>query len=342
MICDPEISRTFRKGSWPNWRNFNTLFGGDSIQIEIKFKEAQTTDRRPKGLYIGNLPLFKNENAASLNRMLLMQNKERERETPEVTDLHKLILSRERDAIFSLLMRYLRVLKSQNWNFINESSEDATTELLQKLADPIGNWLDECVSYVQGAEIKVDEAFEAFDKYCRERGIPTPPQQTFTSRVGDPYPKKRGGPKGKRFYIFTGLMLEPDEIEETPDRLDTTKNSGGALKERPAEIRKAVSNLRDNGDQPRPHEYWSRGYASVQTVINALKDWGLEVEEYDRRMYSTNEYMDKLNGKMSDFSVDVRDFINSGLKVAFAGSTEAQFTWIHFKIRGTDEQVGQI
>lgn len=337
LICDPEISRTFRKGSWPNWRNFNTLFGGDSIQIELKFKEVQTTDRRPKGLYIGNLPLFKNENAASLNRMLLMQTKN-ERETPEITDLHKLILSRERDAIFSLLMRYLRVLKSQNWYFINESSEDDITELWQKLDDPIGNWLDECVSYVQGAEIKVDDTFKAFDEYCRVRGIPTPSKQTFTSRVKDSYPKKRGGPKGKRFYIFTGLMLEPDESEGTAERSDTVRNSRGAQKQRPAEIRKAVSNLRDEGDQLRPHDYWSRGYASVQTVIIALRDWGLDVEEYDRRMYSKNEYKARIKGKMSDFSDEVQDFINSSFKVVFPGSIDAPHTWINFAIkpRGDD------
>jgi hypothetical protein len=74
-------------------------------------------------------------------------------------------------------------------------------------------------------------------------------------------------------------MLEPDESEGTAKRSDTLRNSREALKQGPAEIRKAVSNLRDEGDQPRPHNYWSRGIESVQTVINAHRDWGLDVEE---------------------------------------------------------------
>jgi hypothetical protein len=73
-----------------------------------------------------------------------------------------------------------------------------------KGADPIGNWLDECVSYVKGAEFKVDDAFKAFYEYCRVRGIPRPSKQTFSSRVGDTYPKNRGGPERKEVLHFYG------------------------------------------------------------------------------------------------------------------------------------------
>ena len=73
-------------------------------------------------------------------------------------------------------------------------------------------------------------------------------------------------------------------------------------------------------------------YASVEIVLKALKDWKLEVMEYDNVMYSPGTWKAKLKGRLDSHTKEQQDFLN-GFTVKFAGSINADFTWIHFNVR---------
>ena len=76
----------------------------------------------------------------------------------------------------------------------------------------------------------------------------------------------------------------------------------------------------------------SQEYASVETVLKALKDWNFEVMEYDNVMYSSGTWKAKLKGRLDSYTKEQQDFLN-GFIVKFAGSINADFTWIHFNVR---------
>lgn len=223
LLSDPEIDRKFRKGVKITTRNFNTLFGSDSTYNEEKFHEGKKQIYHSKGIFIGNLPLFKLDDMATFRRILLIQTLT-DRTSKDVADFHLKILQNERDVIATLFVQYLKVLKSFDWVFLNEPTKESIAEIWAQFADPIAGFEDEYLSEMQGNEINEDKLIAFFKEvYCKPKGITAPPDRTFKARISKSYPRAKRGAKGKRYWNFTNIQCEGMD-QDVSHKVDTTKN----------------------------------------------------------------------------------------------------------------------
>lgn len=389
LLVDPEVKRIYKRGDKPDYRNFNKIFGSDSVDLEKKNKQPFEYVSEAKGLFIANLPLPSIDDEPFLARILLVKPKDRVLKKSElIPNLDSVILESERDQISTLFVRYLKVLSEDGWRFISEMSTESTMELWELFSDVVQFYLDEIIDRDNEGEIEVEEMYSSFKNWSKSKGIPLMNRQTFVKIVGYTYRKKRGGTKRDRYYVFTGCMFsDPNDvkvghhendqentnirdsyyryrqrptsegisgaektsqnpIEKYLPKLDTYENGPGDPLMKSSPRNEIVSNLEDDSKsiqdedsqdagrdiENRKISDTSKGYASLDVVWKALKDWGITVEEYNRKLYSKNEYKAKLKGKMSDFDVEVKDFINREFKVVFPGSIVAPFVWIHFKV----------
>ena len=93
----------------------------------------------------------------------------------------------------------------------NEKIDDLTGEILEKLADPVENFIEEMVEEDPEARTSYDEAYGAFQDYCSRKGITVLKRQTFLKNFGYHFAKRRLGPRGDQVYYFMGCKIEPYE-----------------------------------------------------------------------------------------------------------------------------------
>ena len=213
LLVDPEVKRTFKKGSRPDYGNFNKLFGGDTVDLEKKGKQPEEYESRAKGLFLANLPLPRIDDEPFLSRVLLVKSRDRVISKEErIENLEDKIVQAERDQIVTLFIRYLRILKNSNWNFISELPTDATMEIWSMFSNAVQFYLEEMIGYQEGAEIRCDDMYDSFREWCQSKGIPVMKPQPFKTSVGYVYTKARRGPKKNRYYVFTNCVFS-DEAE---------------------------------------------------------------------------------------------------------------------------------
>jgi len=246
LLVDMETRRKFRKGAILEWSAFTNLFGKDVLSIEPKGHEAHDYISKAKGIFLGNLPFMSIDSPPAIARILLVETKN-ERPDKVVLDIDKKILDRERDGIATLLVEVLFKLIDNNFKFPlpdfvasehgekglvdrNEKAiEDKTAVLLEKLADPVENFIEGAVEEDPNSSTSYDDAYTAFENYCENKGIPTLRRQTFLKNFGFHYDRRRLGPRGNRTYYFIGCKIEPLEKKET--KKDTKKPYQSVLDE---------------------------------------------------------------------------------------------------------------
>ena len=213
LLIDADPDRTFKRGVKLAWSRFTKLFGGDILSVEEKGKRSRDYISKAKGWILANLPFMIVIDPAAVTRFIVVRtrNKIPEREIP---DLEKVILADERDAIATLLMQVLFKLIDRNFVFPGQMTEEATTELLEKLADPVENFIEDVIEDADDAQLQVDEAFISFQKWCADVGIIPLKRQTFMSRFREFYKKKRLGPRGKQDYYFLGCSISDARKED--------------------------------------------------------------------------------------------------------------------------------
>jgi putative DNA primase/helicase len=219
LLVDSEVKRKFRRGIDLSWTHFTNLFGGDIITNELKGRETHDYINTAKGIFLANLPFILVDDPAAINRMLVVVTRN-ERPSHVIPDLDKMILESERDQIATLLTEVLFKLIDREFIFPGEMSDDATADLLEQLADPVQNFIDEETEYVEENQVLTEDVYSRFTEWCKQRGIPALTKQTFTKRFSYTYPKKKLGPRKKRNYYFINCMLTGiDEDVTVQDRL---------------------------------------------------------------------------------------------------------------------------
>lgn len=210
LLVDGDANRTFRRGVQLAWSRFTKLFGGDTLDLEEKGKTSKDYISKSKMITLFNLPMMKIYDPPAITRFLLVQTRA---EKPKVVipDLEKEILNDERDKIATLLMQVLFKLIDRNFLFPGQLTDEATGELLDKLADPVDNFIEEAVEDEEGAQVRVEDAFNGFKEWCSTSGVTLLKRQVFVKKFGDVYTKKRLGPKGKQEYFFMDCTLSEEE-----------------------------------------------------------------------------------------------------------------------------------
>ena len=232
LLVDSESKRKFKRGTILEWSAFCNLFGKDVLSLEPKGHEAHEYVSNAKGIFLGNLPFISVDSPPAIARMLVVVTRD-ERPKNVITDLDKKILDREGDKVATLLMQILFRLKDRNFVFPRQISDDETAQLLDKLADPVENFIEEQTEYDEEGLVPVEEAHETFTEWCKRKGIPTIARQTFVKKFGKTYHKKIIGPRGKRTYYFTNCSVFYDDIKGNPknsDKVDHAFNVTKTLK----------------------------------------------------------------------------------------------------------------
>jgi len=93
----------------------------------------------------------------------------------------------------------------------NEKIDDLIGEILEKLADPVENFIEEMVEEDPEARTSYDEAYGAFQDYCSKKGITVLKRQTFLKNFGYHFERRRLGSRGNQVYYFMGCRIEPYE-----------------------------------------------------------------------------------------------------------------------------------
>ena len=222
LLVDSETKRKFKRGTVLEWSVFCNLFGKDVLSIEPKGHEAHDYVSKAKGIFLGNLPFIPVDSPPAISRILLAVTRD-ERPKTVIPDLDIKILDSERDQIATLLMQILFRLMDHSFIFPglpDQRSDEATAQLLEKLADPVENFIEEETEYDGESAVPVDDAYSRFLKWCKGKGIPTIARQTFVKKFGRTYPKKILGPRGKRAYFFTNCNLDTEGMETSPENAD--------------------------------------------------------------------------------------------------------------------------
>ena len=215
LLIDSETKRKFKRGTIMEWSAFCNLFGKDVLSVEPKGHEAHDYVSKAKGIFLGNLPFIPIDSPPAISRMLVVVTRD-ERPKKVIPDLDKKILDSERDQIATLLMQILFKLMDRDFVFPGQLSDDDTAELIEKLADPVENFIEEQTEYDKESTVPVDEAHERFEEWCKSKGIPTISRQTFVKKFGRTYPKKIIGPHRTRTYYFTNCNLLTEDLEVDP------------------------------------------------------------------------------------------------------------------------------
>ena len=212
LLVDSETKRKFKRGTIIEWSAFCNLFGKDVLSIEPKGKEAHDYVSKAKGIFLGNLPFIPVDSPPAVARMLVVQTRD-ERPRRVIPDLDRKILDAERDLIATLLVQVLFKLMDNDFRFPGEMTDDSTAMVLDQLADPVENFIEEETEYVEGGSVPVKDAYSRFVEWSESKGIPAMSRQTFVKRFGYTFQKKIIGPRGNREYFFVGCQLNEADIE---------------------------------------------------------------------------------------------------------------------------------
>ena len=238
LLIDSETKRKFRRGTVLEWSAFCNLFGKDVLSVEPKGHEAHDYVSKAKGIFLGNLPFIPVDSPPAIARILLVVTRD---EPPKkvIPDLDQKILEGERDQIATLLMQVLFRHIDRDFIFPGQLTDDQTAQILEKLADPVVNFIDERTEYDGDGTVLVEDAYSTFSDWCKGKGIPVIARQTFVKKFGKTYTKKIIGPRGRRAYYFTGCTLLLDSMDgvlKNEKQVDHGSGYRETLKNRDSEI----------------------------------------------------------------------------------------------------------
>ena len=212
LLVDSETKRKFKRGTIMEWSAFCNLFGKDVLSVEPKGHEAHDYVSKAKGIFLGNLPFIPVDSPPAVARMLVVQTRD-ERPRRVIPDLDRKILDAERDLIATLLVQVLFKLMDNDFRFPGEMTDDSTAMVLDQLADPIENFIEEETEPVDGSMTLVNDAYSRFMEWCESKGIPAMSRQTFVKRFGYTFQKKKLGSRGNREYFFVGCELSQTDLD---------------------------------------------------------------------------------------------------------------------------------
>ena len=255
FVSDMEITEKERREKDYDWAVLNKIFGGDTVDLEEKFRKKRSGTLKIKGIFIQNLPMMKIRSDATIERSIVIPTLD-SIITEKIPEIEKKIFEKEGDAIATYFVHLLKILKMMNFKFpekikINQKGEiveweelDYNTkwDLIDHLSDEVRLFIEERTDIPEFNESEeglrqasnmyehpVDEVYSIFEEWCKEKGIAPITKQTFTEKFGYIYPKKRKRKGGKLTYVFTNLILRDGSQVGTPEKIQKDKldtNSG--------------------------------------------------------------------------------------------------------------------
>jgi len=232
LLIDSETKRKFRRGTVLDWSMFCNLFSRDTLSIEPKGRDAHDYVNKAKGIILGNLPFIPVDSPPAVARILIVETRS-ERPKKVIPNLDEKILANERDMIATLLVQVMFKLEDREFLFPGQLTDDATTDILDKLADPVSNFVEEMTEYRESINTSASDAVAAFTEWCNSKGISPLKPQMFKKGFGKYYTKKLLGPRGGQEYFYINCKIFDTETEleiQSSFQVDYGGNTSKTLK----------------------------------------------------------------------------------------------------------------
>ena len=200
VLVDYEISRDSKRRL--SFTKFNSLFGGDTLDMEEKFRISHDITGKFAGILIGNTPLFYVDDSAFLSRLLIVVS-EPDPISTDIPDLDKSIWNEEGTRIVSYLLNRLKALVKRNFQFSNQMPYSEYAELWRLLSDSVRIFAEQYYTEEEGANVPADLVYENYKMYCNKLGIVPENEHSFAYRFGKIYPHKRIRVDGKLESVFS-------------------------------------------------------------------------------------------------------------------------------------------
>lgn len=188
VLVDFEIARDSKRRL--SFTRFNSLFGGDTLDMEEKYKISHDIVGKFAGILIGNIPLFYVNDSAFLSRLLIAVSNPEPIKT-DIPDLDKVIWAEEGSKIVAYLLNRLHSLAKRNFKFANEMKYEEYADLWRLLSDSIQIFSEQ--NYVEDEDqyVPVELAYSHYLKYCNSLGIIPESKHNFAFKFGKSFPRKR-------------------------------------------------------------------------------------------------------------------------------------------------------
>ncbi|MHB1440555.1 MAG: DUF5906 domain-containing protein [Cuniculiplasma sp.] len=204
VLIDSEIKRN--SNMQLDFSTINSLFGGDTLPLEKKFKPEINYRSKSKGILIGNIPLFYVDDSAFLSRLVIVVPKPKPKRWREIPDLDKKIWDSEGSDIVAFLLNRLRGLIKRNFRFANELTYGQYAEIWNNLCNSPKMFAEQEME-ISHENVSVETAYDLYVAWCGTKNIPPEKEKTFSNKVGKVYPIKRPRINGKPTSVFSDCSL---------------------------------------------------------------------------------------------------------------------------------------
>ena len=211
----------------PDYSKVNDLLGGESTEIEQKFKDPITEIPTFKVIWASATPLHKIKQAGgAFRRFSIIQTR------PVIIQDNSLkprLLSEDaRDGFFLNMLTGLTILAENNWKYTDEPTNDQVEEMWEELADSVGIYIGERLSPSSNENDAkpIKDVYQDYENWCKRKQIEPVKEKTFAQRLkdfGDPVPTftvKKKKIEGKTFNCVWAQYQE----EEDTDKAQTLLN----------------------------------------------------------------------------------------------------------------------
>ncbi|MEM0136599.1 MAG: hypothetical protein QXU18_15460, partial [Thermoplasmatales archaeon] len=150
VLIDSEIKREYNRRI--DFSVLNSLFGGDTLPLEKKFKDEFPYRSRAKGILVASLPIFSIDNTAFLSRLFIVLTRP-SLEREKIPDLSKLIWEKESNQIVTLIANRLKLLIEQKFTFSGEKSVEDYISMWEMMTDSVQTFIEAELTAVEDAPI---------------------------------------------------------------------------------------------------------------------------------------------------------------------------------------------
>ena len=327
LLVDSETKRKFRRGTVLDWSTFCNLFGKDVLPVEPKGKEVHDYVSKAKGIFLGNLPFIPVDSPPAVARVLIVETRN-ERPTRVNPNLDLKIPESESDSIATLLVEILFKLEDRDFVFPGQLTDEATTQILEQLSDPVSNFIDEQVEGSPNETVEVDHVYSIFIDWCQEKGMTPLTRQTFVKKFGQVYQKRKQGPRGQQVYCFVGChVYDTENVLQTESKLQVGYG---------ADTQKTL-NISISGDR----------YRRIQHMRNTLrvekeKDLDHDIRKGNAQKLATpQKCFSALENKHLEEPKPVANLTGDPLRVDNVNSNNSQSSLINTSFRSGKGEYGQ-
>jgi len=176
----------------PDYSKVNDLLGGESTEIEQKFKDPITEIPTFKVFWGSAPPLHRVKQAGgAFRRFLIIQTHS---VVVQDNDLKPRLLSEDAlNGFFLNMLVGLATFSGNNFKYTDEPTNDRVEELWDELADSVGIYIGERLdpSSEEGDARPIKEVYEDYVSWCGRKQIEPVKEKTFAKRLkdyGDPVP----------------------------------------------------------------------------------------------------------------------------------------------------------